>query len=387
MAHLLPPSLVELRNSLLGTNEYVASPTCVPSHSWRNKAGGHIITGGSGFLVVVGRVIDSKLDVVEAGSWREQWKDPMEKAKFVLMLEAPDATVFFQDWAPALSHVSRMDGGICDGQHAKNFIFKDRAGTLLRFTQNVFEKKKEGDPAIPAGYNAANWHMPKDMKATFDDVSTKFHIRPLTVYDTNDVVVDPNTLAQRLVGALCEITYSYKHWEMKDPKGELFDTFTGNVHQLVILQESQSPPLLPAVPLPGGRFRAGRGPVAPMASAPISQQASVGEVPAQPLAPPPIVSVAPIEGTAGLVPPALASALFAPVGALQKTSSGMPVVGGGGLKTPPSTPRAMGLSPTPYSPATPAGFYGSRLGVTGGDGVASGSGSRSSNTNGRAFGF
>ncbi|KAJ7101431.1 hypothetical protein B0H15DRAFT_796230 [Mycena belliarum] len=358
-------TLPQIRGALLGSNEYLASATCVSSHAWRNKAGGHILTGGSDLLVVVGRVADSKLDVVHAGSWRVMWREPMEKAKFVMMLENPEGTIFERDWAVTVDNGRRVQGGICDGTQARNFIVADRAGVMLRFTQNVFEKKKNGDIA---GYDPAKWYVPDEMKDTLEGVTKDYHIRPIRVYDSNDMLIDPNTLDRRLLGAVVECAFSFKHWTLKDQKGDPFDTFTGHIEQVVILSEAPPPVVLPTAS--GGRFRvggasttaavgltalppvhsffvAGAPVMVPAPTVPVAQGVAgpiVGAAPA-PLVPP-IASLTP-QGVTAPPPAVIHPAASSAVGVAPVFPPAPPGV------VPP--PHALGLVPAPVLPSVTGG--------------------------------
>ncbi|KAJ7430412.1 hypothetical protein B0H11DRAFT_2263415 [Mycena galericulata] len=350
-----PPTMQQTRAALLQTAEYLAAPAVVSSHGWKRKEGGHIIVGGTGQLLAVGRVIDSKYDVADAGNWRHFYSDPIDKAKWVVMLECPDGTVFEPDWPAVLRHVEKIQGGICDGTKAKNFVFTDRTGSLLRFTQGVFTKKKTGDAA---GFDVTGWPIQSEMRDRFNAVVETHHMRPLLVFDNQDRVVDPATLKDRLLNSIVEMMYEFKHWEMKDKAGAFFNTFTGNITQIRILEEAGADLPAPTPQTGPRRLYAAALPQDPVYAA------------ALPTAPPqqaPAQVVVPPTTTGGDAAPATTR----PASIYDSPTPGQVAYAAAIAADVPSTPprqtpgKGAALSPTPYSPGTPAGFYqglGSALG-------------------------
>jgi hypothetical protein len=76
----------------------------------------------------------------------------------------------------------------------------------------------------------------------------------MPVFDTNDTPIDPDRFADKLVGAMCEITFTLKHYAIashKKPDGtvvEASDVFSAQVETVAVLK---NPPVLARSPYKG----------------------------------------------------------------------------------------------------------------------------------------
>ena len=76
----------------------------------------------------------------------------------------------------------------------------------------------------------------------WDAAKTNNYCSIMPVFDTNDAPVDPNRFADKLVGAMCEVTFTFKHITIgnhRKPDGsvvEANDVFTAHVESVAILK-------------------------------------------------------------------------------------------------------------------------------------------------------
>ncbi|KAJ7169168.1 hypothetical protein C8R43DRAFT_1121056 [Mycena crocata] len=219
-----------------------ADPTYLPNTAvlsqfgWKHKDGGNILCvstqngtssgyGGLqlGLVSTVGRVLGGRTEVEALGNWRAAY-ERMENAKFVVWVEKPDGTIFSPDWEAGITNGNKMQDAITETKTNRNWLTQDRSGAMMRFTQNVFEKKE--------GFNPAAWTVDAEVQPRFNQLCEANHVRPVCVYDVLGNPVHPHRLKAALVGSIVKISYLVRHYEMRK---QAYDSFTANIHHIDIL--------------------------------------------------------------------------------------------------------------------------------------------------------
>ena len=88
--------------------------------------------------VVVGKVIDSRLNCGPVGSHRLQY-GPLEKAKYQFTIGQPDEPVLAQEFEKAVAALVKLQAFIGRTGHPRYLVINEGISTNLRFSSPIFE--------------------------------------------------------------------------------------------------------------------------------------------------------------------------------------------------------------------------------------------------------
>jgi hypothetical protein len=137
----------EHRSSLLQLPTYLANAGFLSTAGWKQAASGHVVVDKANSevkaMIIVGRVLDSLLNVGPLGNFTAKY--PLANAKFQFTLCPPEDTVFAGDWEKAYKAIQTLQNMVADTKYHRNFLTFDNKLANLRFTAPVFESLSDAD--------------------------------------------------------------------------------------------------------------------------------------------------------------------------------------------------------------------------------------------------
>ena len=141
--------LCGLRATLLSNELYGASAEFVASVVWGNARSGHVLLEKSpadqsrtnAVVSVVGRVVEDRLNCGPEGNYVNKDFGKLETAKYQLRLAKPTDTPFAPDFDKVAENLKIIRTQRAATQDRRNLIVEDEVELLLRFADNVFEKR------------------------------------------------------------------------------------------------------------------------------------------------------------------------------------------------------------------------------------------------------
>ncbi|KAJ7057910.1 hypothetical protein C8F01DRAFT_1307076 [Mycena amicta] len=235
-----------IRRKYLTSPQYLASPKVLGPPQWKPKNTGHTLAskdpGGIleiTVLSVIGKVSDAGYYVDGLGSWRDTFKEPMEKAKYQMQLERPEGTVFADDWDVAVAHITKLQDRIRTTDMPKNLVVKSNpTEAYLRFTKHAFETKTSDSPE---GYNTDEWPVQENYEEQFFITAQKFVFTPIRARTIRGQTIGGYVISDTLRGALVEVVFSVRHYKLKDLEFAWYDSFSGCIIEEIILLDEGVP--------------------------------------------------------------------------------------------------------------------------------------------------
>ncbi|KAJ7056755.1 hypothetical protein C8F01DRAFT_1257412 [Mycena amicta] len=228
----------EIRKRYMLTRQYLASPHAVAAHAWKRRASGETlcIKDNDGkynisVITVIGKVSDAGLLVDGLGGWKATYADtPMEKAKYQMQLERPEGTPFATDWDIAIGHAVKVQKLIQKTPEARNLDHR-------RQSQRAFCRTSFALTTI-AGYDTDKWTVPEEYEMKFFETGQNFRFTPVLVNDKNGSRVGCEFITEALQGSFVECHFSVRHYRVKDHNGVWYDSFTGDIEEVCILDHA-----------------------------------------------------------------------------------------------------------------------------------------------------
>ncbi|KAJ8580132.1 hypothetical protein M405DRAFT_891514 [Rhizopogon salebrosus TDB-379] len=219
-----------------------------------NNLGGLTQRDLGGVVPAVGRAPESRWISVHSR---------FAKAKFQLQLCQPIEGPFAEEFDKV---VQTLQGKIAQTGDRCNVIVSDMSSKLIRFTSNVFEKRKQPVPKhtvyladldgeegrkegkvpacdsrsttdgstdrTPVMYTETEkWPIPVKHKEEFD-----FMACPLGVY-RDTAFVEPSEVSEALEGAFVEAVFAIRHYYLR---GKKFDPYQADIQQIKVIEPGAS---------------------------------------------------------------------------------------------------------------------------------------------------
>ncbi|KAJ7056467.1 hypothetical protein C8F01DRAFT_1257732 [Mycena amicta] len=239
---LFPASSADHRSIHGDVLVYLASPKVLGPPQWKRKDTGHTLTCKDhrgtveiAVLSVIGKVSEAGYYVDGLGNWRDTFREPMEKAKYQLQLERPEGAVFAPDWDTAVAHITKLQDRIRTTEQPRNLVVTSNpTEAYLRFIKHAFEAKTDSSQE---GYNTDAWPVQDDYEEQFFVTAQKFLFTPIRARTVKGEPIGGDVIAESLRGALVEVVFSVRHYKLKDPDTGLYDSFSGIVEEILLLDE------------------------------------------------------------------------------------------------------------------------------------------------------
>jgi hypothetical protein len=82
-----------------------------------------------------------------------------------------------------------------------------------------------------------HWPIATEHREYLDAIKDRYRIRPLAVYTNDDVYIEPCQVLPKMRDALVEVYFRLKHYRIGSGAAA-FDSFSGIIEQIIILQEA-----------------------------------------------------------------------------------------------------------------------------------------------------
>ncbi|EDR08202.1 uncharacterized protein LACBIDRAFT_327239 [Laccaria bicolor S238N-H82] len=241
-----------VRNRLIHTAQYCASPNWNSRVGWANSRSGQILvdakSGDEMFCIVVGTVSETRFKMGPVGNYNPEF-NKLKDAKYTFGLDEPTNPDFRPDWATtvkALEDAENMIQGTKDHRH-----FIEKVGNLrsLRLSARVLQEK---DPGVSDEIKLSHWPAPPEYRDALVDLEDTHTVAPLMAYNEKESQILPEELPSILKGTLVEVTFTLRHYRIKNATQDN-DTYTGTIEQIIILERAPPKKISP--------YRKGGGPI------------------------------------------------------------------------------------------------------------------------------
>nr|GAT50141.1 predicted protein [Mycena chlorophos] len=245
LIHHHPPSstMEELRCRYLIRPQYAASSYAPKAHVWKRKENGQILSIKTpnkqyavAILTVIGKVSENALFVDGLGGWRSTFENtPIHKAKYQMQMERPEGTSFAPDWDVAVGTIQKFQNQVKGTLSARNLIIGDNADEpYLRFMQHAFEERTNTNNQ--QGFDTDMWTVPDEYELQFYEAGQRYAFTPIKAFDIDGERLGSADIADGLRGNVVEVHFSIRHYRLRDAKNELYDSFTGHIEDVWVLQ-------------------------------------------------------------------------------------------------------------------------------------------------------
>ncbi|KAK0429876.1 hypothetical protein EV421DRAFT_1666044, partial [Armillaria borealis] len=197
-------------------------------------------------LIVVSEILPSRFWVDKVGGWKKEF-GPMKSAKFNLALGEPQDVGFVKDWKNAVGRLNGAISQLSGSGKLRSCIETENHSTQIHFSAPVFEPL---DNAQEPGTNVLDtiiqkWQVDPEDQEALNALKTSYRVTPLRVFDIDDNPVRAENMASLLKGALAEVHFSIRHWNIQR-KGQVpQQSFSCSINQICVLKRAPPPPPSP----------------------------------------------------------------------------------------------------------------------------------------------
>ncbi|KAK0469423.1 uncharacterized protein EV420DRAFT_1659747 [Desarmillaria tabescens] len=240
-------------------------------------------------LIVVGEILPSRFWVDKVGGWKKEF-GALRGAKFSLALGEPQDPAFATDWANAVgrlnSTISQLSGPGSKSENVRSCIQTENHSTQIRFSAPVFEPLEPGTTVLDSLIQ--RWSVDPEHQEALNALKTGFRVTPLRVFDIDDNPVRAENMVGLLKGALAEVHFSIRHWNIQRAGQVPQQSFSCTINQICVLKRAPPPPPSPykgsSRPYRPVPIQPGPAPLLPAAELPVNAAASAS-VEVDPLSP------------------------------------------------------------------------------------------------------
>ncbi|KAF9472625.1 hypothetical protein BDN70DRAFT_938047 [Pholiota conissans] len=205
------------------------------------------------YCIIVGLVSAENIRMQAHGNYSKSFDNmKFSGSKMQLTIKKPVNTIYEADFDLAIKRLEAIQAAIAVGNApSKYFIIRDdKNNKCLRMSYPIFEHKNKSNDSPARRMLTGTYPIGSDFKDEMQSLvnASKFHVRPLLRVHRYGVqtALKLKDFESELAGALVEITFSLKHYTMgANTPGGPTNTFSGAMHQVLILQDAPPPAISP----------------------------------------------------------------------------------------------------------------------------------------------
>ncbi|KIK91579.1 hypothetical protein PAXRUDRAFT_149183 [Paxillus rubicundulus Ve08.2h10] len=135
----------QYRETVACKTNYAARPSLANNLEWRPDGMGHAVfqkdEDDPFTTIVIGKVVDYRLNAGPGGTFLNPDFGPIQKAKYQFYLTRPVDAAFREDFDRTYAFLDGLQNTITKGQNKKNMLINEAGGKMIRFSRNIFEKR------------------------------------------------------------------------------------------------------------------------------------------------------------------------------------------------------------------------------------------------------
>lgn len=275
-------STTSRRAELLLLPQYAASDDFLTAGKWAGEKN-YVLSANNDehenameplYCVVVGVISSDKAFLGKHGAYNPKFNSKVTKAKLQFTVIRPDDPEFGPDFDKAIIAFEEYQRRASETPRHL-FFLEPRPAMRLNFP--LFEPKGEDDDRERDKESLA-YSVGQEFESLWTRAKTSHHCCVMPVFGTNGLPIKPDLFPDKLIGAMCEITFTLRHYTMgpqtkEGVRVEAHDLFSANVEWISVLK---SPPVIVQSPFKGRNKRPQHKPQIPTRREQVVSQASVG---------------------------------------------------------------------------------------------------------------